>query len=279
MGIYGFEDDLKKLVLLMKEHFAAGSCPTPENYEVFNYFTYYRENQYSEELLPRLGEFYLINSSLPDCQVFSREIVNQINFIFSNFLGNILSFREILLSSQTHRPSRVKLFKHWEQGDYNKFFAELKSNGLNGINCRAVGFFPQFAKDIEVLKKVAAEGFPLNSPNKFNQTPLSVALREKRLDIAAWLLEKLRDDKQSLPDFEVNNQDKHGQTLLIHAIKNAQSEDFIGWLIFQCAADVSISDNHRKTAHDYATAGSMSREILLLLTESAQSPPSACLIQ
>ena len=127
-----------------------------------------------------------------------------------------------------------------------------------------------------MLKRVAAEGFPLNAPNKFNRTPLAVALQEKQLDIAAWLLEKLGDDKQPLPDFKVNEQDNHGQTLLIHAIKNAQSEDFIIWLIEQCAADVSISDNHRKTARDYATAaGSMSREILLLLTRIRASLQNA----
>ncbi len=207
---FELEKELKDLVSLIKTHFANDSNPVPKNYQVFNYFNYYREDHYTEELLPRLGEFYLVNSSLPDCQVFSPAIVNKINFIFSTFLGEVARFREILLTAQTGRPSRVRLFKHWEQGEYNKFFAELKSNGLNGFNCRAIGFFPQFTKNLDVLRRVEAEGFPLNAPNKFNRTPLAAALEEKQLDIAAWLLEKLRDDQQPLPDFKVNVRDNHG---------------------------------------------------------------------
>jgi Ankyrin repeats (3 copies) len=275
------EEGLKNLVSLIKTYFATDSNPVAENCRIFNYFDQYREDQHTEELLPRLGEFYLWNSSLPDCQVFPLKIVSEINYLFATFLVEVARFREILITSQADRPSRVELFKHWEQGEYSKFFAELKSNGLNGANCRAVGFFPQFTKDFDVLKRVAAEGFPLNSPNKFGQTPLTVALQEKRLDIVALLLEKLRIDMQPLPDFQVNEQDGRGQTLLIHAIKNAQSEDFITWLIERCAADLTIADIHGKTARDYATAaGSMSREILFLLTEreSRQRSPSECLI-
>ena len=68
---FDLEEELKNLVSLMKTYFATDSNPVPKTYRIFNYFNQYRENQYTEELLPRLGEFYLVNSSLPDCQVFS----------------------------------------------------------------------------------------------------------------------------------------------------------------------------------------------------------------
>ncbi|CAD8079248.1 unnamed protein product [Paramecium primaurelia] len=100
-----------------------------------------------------------------------------------------------------------------------------------------------FPECIEELMKAGADQ---NLPNSWKLTPLSVALQKNHLGVVKTLL--------NYPSTDVNCKDDEGRTLISSSLSrfNADSFEYMKYLILEKNADVKIADLQEKTPLHYA---------------------------
>lgn len=240
-----YRTELQKLALaLRKYHTDHLHLPS-----TLNFFSVYSEEQYAEELFPRMVQLYIQDPYNPFATRYPYEILAMANQLFSQFFRDLSEFKAKLILLQTENKwSRVATSKAIEDKDYKSYFSMVAPTLQSSMN-----EWPQFSKDSKLVAMALDNGFSFYSVNKFKKNVLQMVLEDKHPDLDRGLdiLEKIWEAKGRIPPANLDVRDSSGCTLLITAIIQKRNSEFIKWLIVDAGVDLSI-EGYKYSAADYA---------------------------